>query len=700
MSSPTEHRASSWFAIEVCDLRTTAVAAIVPRQAHHNHIVSTAGLRGLNLKSHRIRLSIALPTALAVAALVQLIQFHLTWPDLAGERVLDQLWRTLVQTVAIGLPLAIAAVAVTEYLRVRQLNVQLALGTAVTFIGAHLATRNEPLTSYVFSGGPLATMGLIATGVAASVIYWAIAGRRAGWRGDTSENEHALATEIYRRASSAARVGRCSKCVAVWGGVSAAAFALFAWLAIDGSGLRRELHATAEREGQSALANSGYGWAEFQILAGRGAIVGTAPDEFEKRIAYETARETLAAVTGVPGVLTRIDDKAVAEVAMAAVNQKLADAKRREQQANEAIEEAKRLAHAARTMDAQRLADDQSATTQPEPPQMSAVPSSDPESARAVAQRQAAEALASPFLDAPAEAEQPEQVVAALSGEAPSADQVGARPPAPSGEADSCTDQDIALVETSHVVFQPQTFDITPAFQRSMDRVAASVRACGRRSIMITGYSDANADTLFNPALGLQRAAAVRDGLIARGVGETQIAIKSPPFGFFGYTGSAELRDTFRRTEIKFIEGAELSRDATQRPDERASNCEADLAEIMSQSIIHFPNASARISAESLGLIAKLAGAIQNCGSVIVTVEGHTDKIGTPERNQQLSIVRANAVRDALVNVGADPTRLASRGFASTRPFALEESAEAYALNRRIEFKVSGKFTSTKAGGP
>ena len=164
--------------------------------------------------------------------------------------------------------------------------------------------------------------------------------------------------------------------------------------------------------------------------------------------------------------------------------------------------------------------------------------------------------------------------------------------------------------------------------------------------------------------------------------------------------GSAGQREIFRRTDFKFLDGIELSRDATQRPDERASNCESDLSEIMSKSIIHFPIASARISEESLALIARLAGAIQNCGSVIVTVEGHTDKIGTPERNQQLSIARANAVREALVAAGAESTRLASRGFASTRPFAKEETVEAYAMNRRIEFRVTGKFTATNAGGP
>ena len=92
----------------------------------------------------------------------------------------------------------------------------------------------------------------------------------------------------------------------------------------------------------------------------------------------------------------------------------------------------------------------------------------------------------------------------------------------------------------------------------------------------------------------------MRDGLIARGVSATHIASRSPPNTLFGGTGSAEFRESFRRAEIKFIEGIEMSRDATQRPDERASNCESDLAEIMSQSIVHFPIASARVSEESL----------------------------------------------------------------------------------------------------
>ncbi len=164
-------------------------------------------------------------------------------------------------------------------------------------------------------------------------------------------------------------------------------------------------------------------------------------------------------------------------------------------------------------------------------------------------------------------------------------------------------------------------------------------------------------------------------------------------------TGNGE-RALNRRAEFRLLDAAAVSRDATQGPDERATNCESDLSGIMAQSVIYFPTASAAVSPESFGLINRLARAVQTCGSVIVTVEGHSDKVGDANYNQGLSESRANAVREALVAAGADPTRLASRGFASSRPHDPSNSPQAFALNRRIEFKVSGKFTSSSTRGP
>ena len=634
--------------------------------------------------------------ALFVAAVIEFIFVYISTANISDGAIGPPLWTAVYATLVYALPLSVVAIAATEYLRLRRWPVYVAAGIAVAFGAAYLATLREPLTSYVFAGGPLTPLGLIVTGAASSLAYWFLAGCRAGWRGDDVETQNALATRAFHRASENRAARKiCWPCIATWGGASALAFALFAWVSIDGLGLRDRLLTDAAYEARVALKVSGHSWARFDIAGARGTLDGSAPDELEKRMAHDIVREALYAVTGFPGVLSGVDDKAVAQVDRAAVNQKLAEAQQREREAQRVIDEARRAAEAA--LDAasaapQLAAEPATATLASEPQQ-----SDEPQVPDAVGANSAAD-VAQPAAPAPAAPDTPEQTVAAVDSVAPSAEQVGASVL----EATSpCTEQDVALVDSSRILFDAQSFALLDNAQRDLGRVAASIRSCAHQAVLITGHVDANADMLFNPALSLQRAEAVRDALVARGVSATRIVTKTLPIGLVGNTDiSTDERRNFRITHLKSIDGGELSRDVAQGPDERATNCEADLSEIMAQSIIHFPIASARISEESSGIIGKLALAIQNCGSVVVTVEGHTDKIGSPERNQQLSIARATAVRTALASAGADPTRLASRGFASTRPLAEEETAEAYALNRRIEFKVSGKFTTSNAGGP
>jgi OOP family OmpA-OmpF porin len=68
-----------------------------------------------------------------------------------------------------------------------------------------------------------------------------------------------------------------------------------------------------------------------------------------------------------------------------------------------------------------------------------------------------------------------------------------------------------------------------------------------------------------------------------------------------------------------------------------------------------------------------------------VSVEGHTDSVGTDAYNQRLSERRANAVRDYLVSRGIDASRITSRGFGESKPSASNDTAEGRAENRRVE---------------
>ncbi|MDP3231184.1 MAG: OmpA family protein [Myxococcales bacterium] len=72
-----------------------------------------------------------------------------------------------------------------------------------------------------------------------------------------------------------------------------------------------------------------------------------------------------------------------------------------------------------------------------------------------------------------------------------------------------------------------------------------------------------------------------------------------------------------------------------------------------------------------------------------MTVEGHTDSMGTDSTNQPLSLNRANSVREYLVSKGVDAARISAVGMGSKTPLVSNSNAENRANNRRVEIVVS-----------
>jgi OOP family OmpA-OmpF porin len=72
-----------------------------------------------------------------------------------------------------------------------------------------------------------------------------------------------------------------------------------------------------------------------------------------------------------------------------------------------------------------------------------------------------------------------------------------------------------------------------------------------------------------------------------------------------------------------------------------------------------------------------------------LTIEGHTDSIGSTQYNQRLSERRANAVRKYLIEKGISSSRIRIVGYGEQRPIADNKTPEGRALNRRAEFEVT-----------
>ncbi|MGA2298486.1 MAG: OmpA family protein [FCB group bacterium] len=87
----------------------------------------------------------------------------------------------------------------------------------------------------------------------------------------------------------------------------------------------------------------------------------------------------------------------------------------------------------------------------------------------------------------------------------------------------------------------------------------------------------------------------------------------------------------------------------------------------------------------------RLYSLLKNSNFVKVEISGHTDQIGSVDYNMELSERRAKAVVDYLVRKGIKLDRMSAKGYGKSHPVTLENTEEAMALNRRVEFKLITK---------
>lgn len=91
---------------------------------------------------------------------------------------------------------------------------------------------------------------------------------------------------------------------------------------------------------------------------------------------------------------------------------------------------------------------------------------------------------------------------------------------------------------------------------------------------------------------------------------------------------------------------------------------------------------------ESYYVLDKSVALLNDNPGINVEIEGYTDGIGTPEYNYQLSLERANTVKNYLVSKGIAENRLSTIGFGEGNPAATNETEEGRAMNRRIVFRI------------
>lgn len=104
---------------------------------------------------------------------------------------------------------------------------------------------------------------------------------------------------------------------------------------------------------------------------------------------------------------------------------------------------------------------------------------------------------------------------------------------------------------------------------------------------------------------------------------------------------------------------------------------------------INFETGSDKILESSFSNLDALVKILNEYPEAVVAIEGHTDNVGDPAANKELSQKRADAVKAYLVSKGVDASRLTATGYGDTKPIADNKTKAGKAKNRRVDFKLS-----------
>ena len=90
-------------------------------------------------------------------------------------------------------------------------------------------------------------------------------------------------------------------------------------------------------------------------------------------------------------------------------------------------------------------------------------------------------------------------------------------------------------------------------------------------------------------------------------------------------------------------------------------------------------------------MLDEAAAALKRDPNLRIEIAGHTDARGSEDYNMELSLRRANAVRQYLEQAGVDPDNMTVRGHGESHPAASNETANGLSQNRRVEIQVVGQ---------
>jgi outer membrane protein OmpA-like peptidoglycan-associated protein len=140
----------------------------------------------------------------------------------------------------------------------------------------------------------------------------------------------------------------------------------------------------------------------------------------------------------------------------------------------------------------------------------------------------------------------------------------------------------------------------------------------------------------------------------------------------------AQLEQQLNDTRVALAEASQRA-DGNEMFDQLAERLQAD---------VMFRTGSAEVDAQVLARLEDLGKLVAMHSQLEIQLNGFADPRGTPEENLELSLRRADAVREALIRGGATPEQIRLSAHGEDLTTAAQDVTEAYAWERRVSLAI------------
>jgi len=144
------------------------------------------------------------------------------------------------------------------------------------------------------------------------------------------------------------------------------------------------------------------------------------------------------------------------------------------------------------------------------------------------------------------------------------------------------------------------------------------------------------------------------------------------------------------RQALANVEGASIQRDqeVLAQAGRDATKKSVDVLTVTFKSDYLFAVNSSSLLAGSYDELNRVANVLKQYPETNIQIAGHTDSTGAEDYNQRLSERRAESVKNALVGMGVNPSRLTTVGYGESKPIASNNTEAGRQQNRRVEIRI------------